>query len=378
MMWKKKENKFLWSKESDKRSALYTNLCTLRRCDPMIDVQTKSDRVSREFSNRGDAEIKESRWSNALSFYSRSLCFADSLERMSYGFAKRGKCFYEMKMFEECLVDIDLAKEYKYSNTDELEKRQEDCMKFIEMGKQAVAFEPQLSFKSHETFPGLAEVLKVDWNHEYGLHITATDYIEAGKTVLIERAFTALSTGNEQRCSKCFSTYTNLVPCKKCTRALFCVDSCELCPIHRLECGLQLPKVYSLIKEDFFPVIRSIVVAINIFPNVTELKDFVESVISDDQMVQPKDSLDERTKYSIILRHFDKNYPDASNTTKANIQSIYQALMGHRPIADKFTTKHQQRFLMHLVGHHISIRRNIANGTEFRNKLLTPVIGGYL
>lgn len=196
-MWKKKENKFLWSKESDKRSALYTNLCTLRRCDPMIDVQTKSDRVSREFSNRGDAEIKESRWSNALSFYSRSLCFADSLERMSYGFAKRGKCFYEMKMFEECLVDIDLAKEYKYSNTDELEKRQEDCMKFIEMGKQAVAFEPQLSFKSHETFPGLAEVLKVDWNHEYGLHITATDYIEAGKTVLIERAFTALSTGNE-------------------------------------------------------------------------------------------------------------------------------------------------------------------------------------
>lgn len=248
MMWKKKENKFLWSKESDKRSVLYTNLCTIRHREQSIDVQTESDRVAREFSKRGDTELKESRWSNALSFYSRSLCFANSDERLSYGFANRATCFFEMKMFKECLVDIDLAKQYKYSKCDELEQWQVDCVRFIELAKQAESFVPQLSFTSHKIFPGLADVLQIERNQEFGLHITAIADIDAGKTVLMERAFTALSIGNEQRCSKCFSTYTNLVPCKRCTQALFCVDSCEICDIHRLECGLQMPKMISLIK----------------------------------------------------------------------------------------------------------------------------------
>lgn len=376
-MWKKKENKFLWSKESDKRNALYTNLCTMRQRDQAIDVQTKSDSVSRVFSRRGDAELKESRWSNALSFFSRSLCFAETNEQMSHGFANRAICFYEMKMFNECLVDMDLAKEYKYANLDELEKRQIDCVHFLEIGNQTESFVPQLSFEQHEHFPGLANILQISRNKEDGLHVRATVDIEAGKTVLVERAFTALSIGNEQRCSKCFATYTNLVPCKQCTRALFCVDSCEDCDIHRLECGIQLPKIISLIKEDFYPVIRSIVVAINIFQNVDDLKDFVENVIREDQMKLPTDSIDNRSKYGIFLRHFDKNHPNSSNTTKSNIQSIYQALMSHQKIAKQFSTKHHQRFLMHLIGHHISIRRNIANGIEFRNKLVTPVIGSY-
>ncbi|XP_031618931.1 SET and MYND domain-containing protein DDB_G0273591-like [Contarinia nasturtii] len=378
MMWKKKENKFLWSKESDKRNALYVNLCTVRQREQLNNVQIKSDRASREMSKKGDDEVEESRWSNALSFFSKALCFAESNEQMSYCFANRSKCFYEMKMYKESLVDIDLAKQYKYSKIDELEQQQENCVNLLDVGKQSESFVPKLSYPSHEKFPGLADVLRIERNQEFGLHIVATADIDVGKTVLMERAFTTLSIGNEQRCTKCFSTYTNLVPCKHCTRALFCLDSCEICDIHSLECGLQLPKTISLVREDFLPVVRSIVVALNIFGrNVNELKEFVENVIVDDQMKFPPDSIDGRSQYSIFLRHFDKNHPDGSNTTKSNIQSIYNALMGHRPIAEKFTTKHHQRFLMHLIGHHISIRRNIANGIEFRNKLVIPVIGGY-
>lgn len=377
MMWKKKENKFLWSKESDKKSALYVNLCTTRQRELSIDIQTKSDRVSLEFSKRGDAEIKLSRWSNALSLYSRSLCFAESFEQLSYGFASRARSFFEMKMFKECLVDIELAKKYKYTKLDELEKRRQDCERAIEHGQQAESFTPVLGFKSHERFPGLAEVLQINRNNELGFFMTATADIEAGKTIMVESSFAGLSIGNEQRCTKCFKTYTNLVPCEKCTRALFCVNSCEICDIHQIECGLQLPKIESLVRDDFFPVIRTIVVALKIFQNVNELKDFVERTIADDQMALPEETISDRSRYSVILRHFDKNYPNSSNTTKMKIQAIYQTLMGHRTIAEKFTTKHQQRFLMHLIGHHISIRRNIANGTEFRNKLVIPVIGGY-
>lgn len=376
MMWKKKENKFLWSKESDKKNALYTNLCTTRQREQLGEKQTKSDLVSKDYSKRGDAEYKECRWSNALSLYSRSLCYAESSERMGYGFAHRGACFYEMKMYKECLVDFDLATQYDY-DLDKFDRQQENSLKFVDQGKQMGSFVPELSFPSQEQFPGFSEVLAIQKNQESGLHIIATADIEVGKTVMKEKAFTAISIGNEQRCSKCYSTYTNLVPCKKCVRALFCVNSCEICDIHRLECGIQFPRMGCLIREDFFPVVRSIIVALNIFPNVDEMKAFVEGVIAEDQKELPKETVTDRSKYSIYLRHFDKNYPNASNTTRSIISTIFQALLAQRPIAEKFTTKHHQRFLMHLIGHHISIRRNIANGIEYRNKLVTPVLGGY-
>lgn len=377
MMWKKKENKFLWSKESDKKSALYTNLCTTRLRDPLIDLQKKNDRIARVFCKKAEFERQETRLSNALGLYSQSLYFAESLEQLSYGYACRATCFFESKMFKECLIDLDLAKQHKFNDIEELEKRQETCIKIMNQGKQPDTFEPILSYPSKENFPGLAEVLKIEHNIESGLHITATADIAAGQTVLIENAFFTLSIGSEQRCSKCFASYSNLIPCKNCTRALFCVDSCESCDIHRLECGMQFPKIQSLIKEDFVPVTRSLVVALNIFGGVNELKEFVENIIASDQMQLPTETKCKKSQYAIFLRHFDKNHPNASNTSKANIQIIYHAIMNHRPLAEKFITKHHQRFLMHLIGHHISIRRKIANGVEFRNKLVIPILGSY-
>lgn len=302
MMWKKKENKFLWSKESDKKNALYTNLCTTRQREQLIDLQTKNDRVSHEFSKRGDAEFKECRWSNALSLYSRSLCYAESSERMSYGFAHRAACFFEMKMYKECLVDLNLAKQYDYTDLAEFDRQREHSLKFVDQGKQMGSFVPELSFPSQEKFPGFSDVLTIKRNQESGIHIVATANIEVGKTVMMEKAFSAISIGNEQRCSKCFSTYTNLVPCKMCARALFCVNSCEICEIHRLECGIQFPRMGCLIREDFFPVVRSIIVALNIFPNIDEMRTFVEGVIAEDQKELPKETISDRSKYSIYLR----------------------------------------------------------------------------
>lgn len=375
MMWKKKENTFLWSKESDKPSALYTNLCTMRQRGPPISEQTKNDSKSRRFIELGDDELKKSNWKNALNSYSRSLCFATSDVYLSYGFAKRSRCFYNTGMYKACLIDIDLAKRYNYENLAELEQRRKNCER--DMSEQVKIFTPQLSFPSHEQFPGLANMLKIERNHEFGLHVTATADIDVGRTVLLEKAFIAVSNDTEQRCSKCFSSQTNLVPCKKCARALFCVGSCEICDIHQLECGLQFPRKSIWIKEDYYSIIRSIIVVINMFSSIEELKNFVENVIADEQMKLPTNTLDDHSKYGIILRHFNKNYPDASNTTKSNIQAIYQALMNHKPIGSKFKIKHHQRFLMHLIGHHISAWRNITNGAKGIKKLVTPVISGY-
>lgn len=377
MNWKKRENAYLWSKESDKKSALYTNLCTIRQRDPLNAVQRKDDGIAREICRKAEIERSETRLSNAIGLYSQSLFFAESLHQLAFAFTCRAYCFYESRMYKESLVDIDLAKQYKYKDLEQLEQTQEDCLRQMERTRPADLFEPKLSYESYENFPGMATVLQIDRNAEHGIHITATADIAAGETVLIEDAFFTLSVGYDQRCSRCFASYANLVPCKKCTRALFCVNKCESCDIHKLECGIKSPQIQNVIKEDFVPVTRSIVKALKIFGDVNELKAFVENVISRDQMELPVDSRSEREKYAIFLRHFDKNHPNASNTARANIQTIHQAIMSHRPLAKFFPTKHQQRFLMHLIGHHISIRRRIANGVDFRNKLVIPILGSY-
>lgn len=145
-----------------------------------------------------------------------------------------------------------------------------------------------------------------------------------------------------------------------------------------MECGINYPKIQPIMKEDFRPIVRSIVIVMNMFScNVDELKTFVESILSEDQTKLPTDLIDGRSKYTTFLRHFDMNHPDGSNMSKLNIQSIYSALMAHKTFSQHFKTKHHQRFLMHLIGHHISSKRSIASGGTFRSKFVIPIIGSY-
>lgn len=224
MIWRKKENTYLWSKESDKRNALYVNLCTIRQRESN-EPECKNERTSIDLCTLADAELYRhpNCWANALSIYSKALLFARSNEQLGHSYAKRSVCFYKMKFYKESLVDLDLARLHRYSKIDDYDEQQTICLQLLEVTRPATPCIPTLSYVSHEKFPGLANVLKIQRNREYGMHIVATEDIDVGKTVVMERAFMTVAVGNEQRCSKCFRTHTNLVPCKKCTVSTYIV-----------------------------------------------------------------------------------------------------------------------------------------------------------
>lgn len=57
--------------------------------------------------------------------------------------------------------------------------------------------------------------------------MVATEDIDVGETVAVEKAFTAyVNTHQGFRCNICLKQNTNLVPCNKCTVAIFCHDEC--------------------------------------------------------------------------------------------------------------------------------------------------------
>lgn len=105
---------------------------------------------------------------------------------------------------------------------------------------------------------------------------------------------------NSDGSNTCGKMNTNLVPCENCTHALFCKDMCkEKKRFHQMECRIQ-PRDRGYHEMD---IIRSILFAIDFFPNVAELVKFVEQAVgTNSQRNIPVHLLDSHAKYQAFLQ----------------------------------------------------------------------------
>lgn len=102
---------------------------------------------------------------------------------------------------------------------------------------------------------------------------------------------------------------TNLVPCTKCTNSLFCHGTCvrKAKEIHQVECNTTMTRS----KDDENNsdlVIRSILMAFKIIPNVNNLLCFVEKVLFDTQYDAFATDFGKtpQSKYAIFLKSGQK------------------------------------------------------------------------
>lgn len=71
----------------------------------------------------------------------------------------------------------------------------------------------------------MANVLKLEKNNSGNFQFIAKDDIDVGKTILIEKPFSAhSSTDFSSRCNNCIQENTNLLPYNYCTHAMFCIE----------------------------------------------------------------------------------------------------------------------------------------------------------
>ncbi len=190
----------------------------------------KSDKKSAVFNANGMKAFETNDWREAMKFYNASLCFAEiNSEYISLAYANRSACFFRLKMYEKCLVDIELAKQANCSTNllPELDRRRIDCLELMDGSDEFGEFVPKLSYEDDVNFPGMANALQIEFNNNFGRHIIAKTDISAGQTILVEEAFTSRSVGIQHiNCSACLKTTMNFIACERCTSALFCDSRC--------------------------------------------------------------------------------------------------------------------------------------------------------
>jgi SET and MYND domain-containing protein 4 len=183
--------------------------------------------------NEGNKSYAERKFLDALVKYNESLCHAPpNSESLGLAFANKSAVYFEMKLFEECLKNIDNAKAHKYpaQNYGILERRAQKCR---EMSKQKMKFPNpweffKLSYKRNEKLPFIVEGLEVKQSEKYGRHIVTSRPLKVGDVLAIEEPFCSVLLSQSQfvevdkqnkfqRCANCLrDVKLDLMPCWGC------------------------------------------------------------------------------------------------------------------------------------------------------------------
>lgn len=165
---------------------------------------------------------------SAIEKFNRSLCFAENgSDHIGLAYANRSACYFQLEMYKESLIDIELAKKANYPERlmPKLEKRKDECLKAIADGKQAEKHVPKLRYAPHAPFPGTANVLEMKVDRKNGRHIVTTKDLGVGETIMLEDIYVGDTfDARYDGCSMCLKSNTNLVPCSTCTTTLLCYN----------------------------------------------------------------------------------------------------------------------------------------------------------
>lgn len=193
--------------------------------------------------------------------------------------------------------------------------------------------------------------MEIKRNKDFGRCVFAKRDIEIGQTVLVAEHFASAITSEKQAyCLTCEKTEMNFIPCKNCSYVCFCDEDCaNYDNLHKMECQTCYHQIEDV---NLKFIVQTILVAIDIFPDIESLIAFVEETISDKGCDKiPKTSCDPPSKYGIFLK-LTPSYKDE------HLFLAYQAFTYINLIPKVkylFDTEPKQRFLLHLVLHHTTV-----------------------
>lgn len=363
----------LWKKTSNIAGSPYVNLFENVRVGAagftsvmapalraMFSYTQKNDESSVEYRKKGNQKFQEQNWCAAMPYYNQSLCFAKiGSENVSLAYANRSACFFRLKEYKRCLIDIELAVQAGYPShlMPKLNERREHCcLKSIETdGESNEEFEPELSYEPNKVLAGCADVLQIQVNKRLGRYVNANCDIPAGKTVLVEEAFIGRpGVTRYKRCAACLKADMNFIACSKCTHAVFCDTTCTTNNVHQMECNYNYNDSDKLELHLEF-IAHSIFVAMGIFPDTQSLMEFVQDVVKEKSKTVPESLIDEKSKYRAFLQLSVFLTPTTLDECLGLANDWYNNLMLRELITKQFDTEEKKSFLMHLTVHHILI-----------------------
>jgi len=200
---------------------------------------TKSEEAAVASRNAGNKSYIQKKFFDALIKYNESLCYAaEGSENAGLAYANRSAVFLEVKLYENSLSNIKLAKAHNYpeKNFGILDKREEKCNEMLKKHQKKVPNSLEffkLSLPSHPQLPFIAKSLELKVNEKYGKHIVTNQSLKVGDVIAVEeptfrvikadgRYSTCYDNNKYQRCANCLKeNFLDLIPCGSCCSSLY-------------------------------------------------------------------------------------------------------------------------------------------------------------
>ena len=292
----------------------------------------KCDQLAEPFSLKAGDCFSSKKYTEALENYNHCLRFAENKSQvMTDAFVGRSKVYYEVKQFEKCLENIQMAIDMcdKEEKCKSLKSMQDECReKFNNITSDNSDNDTwsfiKLSQPAHKKVPFIAECLEVRENEIYGRYIMTNKNLNPGDMVVVEEPFYKILDPKMRhtRCAICLQrNMMNLFPCAKCDGesvndfviklskkltfpfafvflflAMFCSKKCSDSVIHRYECNALKEESFdkSLLQRMFYQ-------AVQITGSLEELQKLMNrqtssKTIMDFDLSDPRDPMNDKNR----------------------------------------------------------------------------------
>lgn len=195
----------------------------------------KHNGKSQSLREEGNKFYTQRQFFDALLKYNESLCFSEPDNiNLGFAYANRSAVYFEMKLFDNCLRNIELARRNFYPEKDKIIlKQREDKCNELRSHKNQLS-DPWRTFKltypPNKKLPFVVDCLEMVTNEKYGRHIVTNRALKVGDIIAIETPFsnilrleTKFHDSSElniyQRCTNCLKENAlELIPCESCCK----------------------------------------------------------------------------------------------------------------------------------------------------------------
>lgn len=156
-----------------------------------IMFSRKSNAKSEELRTEGNKFYSQRKFFNALLKYNESLCYAEpASENVGHAYANRSAVYFEMKLYERCLKNVELAKQHRYpeNNLEVLNNRTAKCNDLVNNSREKPSdvwnfF--KLSYPPNVKLPFVVDCLEAKISEKYGRHLITNQALKVGDIVAV-------------------------------------------------------------------------------------------------------------------------------------------------------------------------------------------------
>jgi SET and MYND domain-containing protein 4 len=183
----------------------------------------KDNRIADKWRNEGNSLYKQRKFEDAVIAYNKSLCFAETgSKQLALAYGNRSAVYLEVGLYDDCLANIQLARDKNHPDLTKLRDREEKCLaaqkKFGKKLSEKYRTDLfKLSYEPNKKYPSIVDCLELRENETFGRYIITNRDLLPGDIIAIEEpAFKSMETVEPRyrRCNSCLqSNNHNLIPC---------------------------------------------------------------------------------------------------------------------------------------------------------------------